>query len=403
VTSAAKEIEFAAPEPYFAQVKGRWGQPLVLSLAVWLTVRIVLYSEAIVVNLIDSKSGAFFAQSDWFFRLFHHWDALYYTALASGGYFGPEAYSPWQSFFPGYPLAIRVVATPLFGLEPTHDQLVVSAVLVANVASLLAGAILFRIVADRFTSRIALGALVLFFVGPYSHFLVAPYTEPLFLVFALAAWLSGSRERWLAAGIFAALASFTRANGIFLIAALMVLFAITRHKAGRPWLTRAIAIGAIGAVGVGSYFIYLFVMTGDPLAWSHAQQAGWNRATQWPWRTLIATLREIAASGSPNMYRIQYAFDLLFAVVLVAVVIVFIVKRWWAEAVLVFLTAVSLMTSSNYVSLARNTLTLFPIVILVASFLGEPRRRWIFWVVLIAGIGLLLFNTRQFTLGLWSD
>ena len=68
--------------------------------------------------------------------------------------------------------------------------------------------------------------------------------------------------------------------------------------------------------------------------------------------------------------------------------------------VLVGLTAASLMTSNYYLSLARNTLTLFPLVLLLADHTASRRR---FAVCLGLSIALLLFNTVQFASGHWAD
>ena len=383
----------------FAQ---RWRRPALGALLLWFAVRVVVYVEAIIVRLID-QGPRMSADPGWFFSLFWNWDSVYFTTLADGGYFGPEAFSVWQSFFPGYPIAIRAVATPLFGLDPTEPQLLAAAWLVALVASSVAAILLWKIAHDSFGEKVALAATALFVAGPYSHFLVASYSEALFLAFALAAWYWATKANWWAAGSFAAAASLTRANGIFLIAALLVVYALARRREGKPWMSRALGLGAIGATGVGSYFLYLFVTTGDLFAWSHAQQAGWGRITQWPWYTMRNSIIQVVTVDNPLMYRIQYVFDIAFALGLIVIFFVLIRKRWWPAAVLVFLTGASMMTSYNYVSLARNTLTLFPIAILFATvFLGE-RFRWIYWVAFGLGFALLLFNVRQFALGLWSD
>ncbi|HXR44202.1 MAG TPA: hypothetical protein VN759_05300, partial [Pseudolysinimonas sp.] len=142
------------------------------------------------------------------------------------------------------------------------------------VASLVAGIAFWRLVADRFGDRVALVATVLLLAGPYSVFLLAGYSEALFLAFAIPAWLCASRGRWIAAGILTAFASFTLINGVFLAAALVVLVAIVLHHAGRHWFWRAVGLGAIGVTGAAAYLVYLWVKTGDLFAWTTAQYVG---------------------------------------------------------------------------------------------------------------------------------
>jgi hypothetical protein len=380
-------------------IRERWSRGALVSLVIWTAAHLVIYIDAIITHRLVHPAD--FTKPGWFFGLFAHWDSVQFIGVASHGYFGPGLASPWQAYFPGYPIAIRAAATLLYGATPDIAHLTVAAWLISLVGSYLATVLFWRIAADRLTRQRAVAATVLLSFGAYAHFLIASYSESLFLVFALAAWLSASRGRWLAAGLFAAAATFTRANGIFVVAALVVLLAFELHRQRRPIVWRTFLMAAVGAAGVGVFFGYLYANTGDPLAWSHAQYVGWGRVTQWPWRTLRRTIGEAVATGSP--FHTQYVLDLLFAVLVVVGFVFLVIRRWWAEAVYVGLTALSLMTSLSYLSLARSTVLLFPLSLLVATALGSRRTAWIYWVVLAGGCVLLLYNTSQFTLGLWSD
>ena len=63
---------------------------------------------------------------------------------------------------------------------------------------------------------------LLFF--PTAVFLVAPYSESLFLAGAIPAFYYARRKRWIMAGMFAAVAMGARAAGIFLLFGLLVEF-----------------------------------------------------------------------------------------------------------------------------------------------------------------------------------
>lgn len=384
-----------------AGVRERWQCPVVGAFIVWAAVRVVLYSVAIVTHVRGDVT--FFRNPVWFAQLFWDWDAHHLSDVAENGYVLTGPASTEQAFFPGFPLATRGVATVLFGGHPDLAAIVVAGVVVTMVASLIAAIVFWRILADRFDDRIALAGTVLLMAGPYSHFLVASYSEALFLAFGLGAWLCASRGRWLAAGILGALASATRINGLFLVVALVVLFVLVERREARPVIARAIGLGAIGVSGAVAYFLYLFARTGNVFAWTTAQEKGWHRVTQAPWETFRVSLDVVIDPASATAFRIQGAFDILFAALVVVGVVFLVRRRWWAETVYVVLTAVPLMTSLSYLSLARNTLLLFPLVMLVASTLRTPRYRWIYWATLAAGVAILLFNARQFALGLWSD
>lgn len=377
-------------------------RPLLGASAIWLVVRMLVLFWAIAVHAATRQGSRVFSQPDWLFRLFFHWDSVYFAGIAKDGYFGAGSLPTWQAFFPGYPAAARGVAALLGGAHPTSTQIIVALGVVAASASLIATALFWRLVEDSQGPRAAAAATVLFVGGPYSLFLVASYSEGLFLVFAIGAWLCASRGNWLPAGILAAGASLTRINGVFLVVALVVLYVLVRRRRREPYLARAIGLGCIGLSTVGAYFAFLFFRTGDPLAWTHAENAGWHRTIEWPWATLYRTLDDML-HGRTDASRLQSGFEVIFAALFVLSCIVLVRRRWWAEATLVGLTTLSLMTSSSYLSLARTSLVLFPLPILVVTTLSSRRWRWVYWTVFAAGIAVLLINTRQFTLGLWSD
>ncbi|HEV7564967.1 MAG TPA: mannosyltransferase family protein [Microbacteriaceae bacterium] len=379
-----------------------WRRPVLGALSIWIAVRAVVVGWALIVHALQPTGSTYFAQPNWFYTLFFHWDSNYFEGIARTGYFASGTPVRWEAFFPGYPLAARGFAALIWGPHLTTTRIDIALWLVSAVASAVAAALLWRLVEDRYGVKVAAGATALFLAGPYSLFLVASYSEALFVVFAIGAWLAATRGHWLASGILAALAGMTRINGLFLVAALAVLFIGVQRKQGKPFLARTVGLVGIGLSGVLGYFVYLFIMTGDPSAWTHAQSVGWHRALNWPWDTLLRTIGQVLYDPVPA-WRLQAALDIVFAVLLVTATVIMARRRLWAEAIMVGLTALSMMTSTTYMSLARDSIVLFPLVILVATTLVSPRRKWIFWVALALGCVVLLINVHQFTLGQWTD
>ena len=370
--------------------------------AVWFGARMILVLWSIVVQLSSPAGSHLFSHRNWPATLFFRWDSLYFAGIAEHGYFGTASLATWPAFFPGYPVATRIVAVVIGGTAPSQAVSTVSMAVVVTGASLVATVLFWLLVQQRSGGRAALAATVLFAAGPYSLFLVASYSEALFLAFALGAWLLAGRGYWFPAGVLAAGASLTRANGVFLIAALVVLYVIHRRSTGAPFFARALGLAALGFCGVGTYFLYLFARTGDPFAWTHAENLGWKRSVRPPWETLWNTA-DVALHSSHLATRQQSFLEILFAALFVIALVVLVRRRLWAEATLVGITLLCLMTSTTYQSLARTSVVLFPLPILLATALTSRRRRWIYRTALIVGFALLLFNTRQFALGLWSD
>jgi hypothetical protein len=347
-------------------VRTGWRRPLVGAAIVWVVVRVVLVVDAVLAHV--GAGDGFLNTPGWLFRLFAQWDSAYFDGIARSGYVGQP--SIWQAFFPGYPAAARAVATLLGGLHPTAQQLAAALWTVSAVASLVAATLLWRLVEERYGPRIAAAATVLLLAGPYGF-------------------------------ILAGLASFTRINGVFLAISLAALLVTVLLRHGRPFVVRTIAMLAIAVSGVLAYFGYLYAITGNVLAWSHAESAGWQRSFEWPWKTYYHTL--LIVGVAPPDQKLQFSLDLVFALLLLLAIMMLARRRQWPEVVYLALAALSLMTSSDLQSLARNTLTLFPLVILVASTLRMPGRRWVFWVIALLGFALLIINAHLFTLGFWAD
>jgi hypothetical protein len=382
-------------------MRNRWWRPIIGAGVIWLSVRLALITLAVTVRSSQPNAAAFFSHPNWLFTLFFHWDSNYFAGIAGSGYFGHESLQRWQAFFPGYPLIARALASLVWGWSPAMPEVVVALSVTSAAASAVASMLLWRMAEDEFGITVARGATVLFFAGPYALFLVASYSEALFLVFAIGAWMGASRGRWLSAGVLSACASFTRINGLFLIAALVVLLVTALAKRGIPFVWRTIGLVSIGLSGIGIYFAYLSAATGNLFAWSDAENAGWHRSLDWPWITLYDTL-DSALHAHPAA-RLQSWLEIIVAVLLIVATVVMVRRRRWPEATLIGLSALAMMTSYSYMSLARNSLLLFPLVILTATTLTVPKWKWVYWTVLAAGGAVLLVNVRQLALGLWAD
>ena len=187
------------------------------------------------------------------------WDAGLFITIAEHGYDGepgrpPDAGLP--AFFPGLPLAMRVVH--LVVPDWTACGLIVS--LVAGLVAVVALARLTEW--EGGSGWAAVAGLLLF---PMAVFLVAGYSEALFLAFAIPAWLAARQGRWpLTAAALAAGASCVRITGLFLAVALIVEFLTSRQPIRRaPWLL-------VPFLPLVAYSFFHYSRSGDWLAWKHA-------------------------------------------------------------------------------------------------------------------------------------
>ena len=114
---------------------------------------------------------------------------------------------------------------------------------------------------------------------PTAFFLLAPYTEPLFLLLSIAAFWFARRNRWIWAMVAGAGAAATRSIGALLIVALAVE-ALVQWRHGRLLLPR---LGAALGVALGplAYLAYWQVRFGDFWAPLDAQR-NWRREATFP-------------------------------------------------------------------------------------------------------------------------
>jgi hypothetical protein len=204
-----------------------------------------------------------------FLSPFFNWDANYYMQIATYGYLpAPDpihtaAYR--AAFFPLYPFLVstlnRVLGDPSW-----------TALLISNLAFLLALFVVRLLVGRHFGDREANAAVWILAFYPWSLFLSLPYTEALLiLLFAVALWLADD-GRWRWAGLAGMAAAMTRAPG--LLSAAIPLAEVARRcfsQRPRTGITVPLLAGAIPAFGWLIVGLVQIVEMGDPLGFIHGQ------------------------------------------------------------------------------------------------------------------------------------
>ncbi|MFD3651363.1 mannosyltransferase family protein [Streptomyces cyaneofuscatus] len=328
---------------------------------------------------------------------FQQWDANHYLHIARDGYFPADA-GPWmegwdnrEAFFPGFPMLLRAV-----------HVVVPSWTAAGLLISLAAGA-----VAVLALSRIArayvpedadgLRAALFFLLSPCAVFLAVGYTEALFLAFALPAWLAARRHRWALACALTALATTVRVSGLFLAAAIAVLFVLSvkarRDRRGAAWL-------ALPALPPLAYSWYLHTRTGDWMAWKSAQERGWYRDFHTPWEAGKNTWNAAFDGVHTTGYAALFQAELAAMLVGLALVALLARHRRWPEAVYVALSLWALGTSYWYVSIPRATLLWWPLWIGLAAL--SLRRPWFRTVYLCVTVPVSALVALAFLTGRWA-
>jgi Mannosyltransferase (PIG-V) len=242
---------------------------------------------------------------DLIFSSMAKWDTQHYLAIAYDGYVEGHAGLPpapnRPAFFPLYPGMVHLLSG--FGASP-------AAVLIAAYAVSLAcffGALVLlrRLTVIELGERYVKPALLLLAFFPTALFFGIPYTESLFLLLVVGAFLAARTGRWAIAGAILALASATRVQGLLLVVPVALLYLYGPRADRDPAPSRGLwpryRIGPEAAwlllapLGVVAFSVYLHFALGDTFAWIHAQEV-FGRHTVDPLTGIWNGLREAGKS-----------------------------------------------------------------------------------------------------------
>ncbi len=317
-------------------------------------------------------------------EIWNQWDVHWYQSIATSGY-GAPGFENSGAFLPGLPALLSLGSHA--GLPLTLTGLLISLIAGAYAAWALGE------LTHTMGGESSYGVLA-WVLAPMAVFLAAPYTEALFCAFAFPAWLQAKRGRWVWAGVLAAFAACVRVNGVFLAAALIVMFLASRP---RRWLPGSALLLAL--LPLGGYLLFLHERTGSWTAWFEFQAAGWDRHFTQPLEALGATYALGFTDGVAASFAVKYRFEIAAMFALLALAVVMLAKRWWGEAAFVLLTCVSLATSSQWYSVPRAALTLAPVWVLLGIWMS--RHRWLRIGYVAVAAPMMIVGAVAFTQGRW--
>ncbi len=338
--------------------------------------------------LMMLENSGFFSQL--FLAPWYRWDTVHYLDIAQSGY-SRAFLSVWPPLYSGL---IQLVSF-------TGISLIAAAVLVSNLCAVGAFILLCRM-AEDLTEGAGNRALFLLAVFPTSFFLVAGYSEPLFILLAAGSLYAGrQRSLWLA-GLLASLAVLTRLQGVILALPLVYEgFVLYRHtRRGKTLRVRLfellkIAIPAVLPVLTAAGFaVYVRFGLGYPWPWE-TLAAEWGQHTGWPWEgiagniTSLAGIRVLTTPINP-LAQITDLAAILFLIVMAGLM----VTRWRGFPVSYTLYTVAglllvltkLDNQGLLVSVSRYALSLFPVFLFAAAKQRRPLPPWANLLLLATGL-----------------
>jgi len=322
------------------------------------------------------------------------WDAGWYLQIAREGYeYTARIGATGQQnivFFPAFPMTIRTVAMLLGNNHPAY---VFGATAASLLLFLLALTYVYHLAREFLTPEESTAALWLLAAYPFALFYGAVYTESLFLLGAAGAFYHFRHGELGRAALWGVVVGLTRPNGFFLCLPLAIC-ALERQPAGERRLSlKDMAAAAAPLGGVLLYSLYIWRLTGNPVAWA-AGHAAWGRTYQGLSTLITQRYRVITESGLPS-YLGHEPYDFLNGLgVLFVIAAVWPLARRFsiAYAVFILINILPPLSAGGLMSAGRFSSVLFPAFFWFAS--AVPARHRAGWIAAFAAFEA--FNAALF-------
>jgi hypothetical protein len=321
-------------------------------------------------------------------RAWDQWDARHYVYLATHGYTALGDARNLIAFFPLYPALISAVSA--LGL-PART----AALLISNVAGVVAAILLYEIARVDGRERAAWRAAAFFTVFPTAYFLLVGYTEALFCALTFGSVLAARHRRWLWAGLLGGLASAARLTGLALLPFLAVELLAARRALRGLW--QLVVPPLLVGLGFATYLLMNLLVLGDPLAFVTVQREHWSHSLAAPWRGFAGALHGISWRVPWEKLTVGGGEIAGGIAAYVATVLSWLRLRP-ADAVYATVVTVLITFLPFWLSIPRYLLGMYPLFLLA----GRITRRWIYLpLVGLSFIALIVFGLA-FGRGYWA-
>lgn len=318
-------------------------------------------------------------------------DTLRYLSIAEKGYEDIE-----NSVFPPlYPLSMRAGGWLLSSFIPSGAGNLLAAIIISNLAFIGSLIFLYRITVTEKDEATARRAIVYLAIFPTAFFLVAAYTESLFLFLALATIWAARRGKFWAAGFSGLLASLTRITGWVLAVPLGYEYMAQREFKWRQIRPDSVAtiLPLIGALAFLAYRSLLDLPGIDLIYRTY-----WYQTTGIPGLDLFTAIRQIIFEGAP----FRLFFDLFCAILLIVTTIIAFrrigVTFGLYSAMLLLFMLLPTSELKPLFSFSRYALVFFPTFMLLARAGQNP---WAHRLIVYPSIALYLYFSGQFFMWGW--
>lgn len=317
-------------------------------------------------------------------QVFDSWDGHWYLDVVREGY--PHHIMPnvtyfvsdaRAAFFPLYPRLVHYLDNVIPG-GPVTVALAVNVLLGAAFIYLIG-----VIAKNLFDVKTSEKAMIIAALFPGSFVLNWAYSEALLLTLACMCFIALSKKMWLWAGIFAALGTACRPNGIALVVACAVASLIA-IKQDREW--KSLIAPLLSPIGFVGFMAFLMHHTDENFAWFRVQSQAWKEGTSFGATAVSRTFDFILnPTGSPTSVLTAAS---MFAMILALIAL----WKFRMPAMYTAYTAVVLalmLIPATVTARPRFLFTAFPLIFPVARALRDDDDKWWPVVLLIFATGLV--------------
>lgn len=311
------------------------------------------------------------------------WDGKWYMEIVRNGY--PREIPPnvtyhvdeaRAAFFPLYPMIARWFDVVLPGGD-------VAAALAVNIVLGIVAITLIGVLARRlYGPAVGRMSVMLAALFPGSFVLSFAYSEALMLVLAAACLLMLVDREWVAAGLFAALATATRPNSVALIVACAVaaFLAIRERREYRSLI--AVALAPLGFI---TFQLWLGRHAGEMGAWFRVQREAWGEGASFGWTAIENTFDAIT---NPLTSPTDTITAICFAATILLVYLAWRVRLHWVPFAYSMAVVALMLAPATVTARPRFMYAAFPLLIAAAKWYEPHRTRdELIWPLTIGACG----------------
>lgn len=295
------------------------------------------------------------------FRALCRWDCGMYLNIATRGYVSVSE-SP---VFPFYPMVARGLATV------TGLPMLLSLVVVANVAGLGALVVIYRIFSRLGGEQAARWGLALFVAFPFAWFHAAGYAESLAMFFVSSSILLALDKKHVAAGVMLALGCGTR--HIAILGGLGLLAIAIQQRGLRPtrllWHRDVLGL-LLPFVGLGAYAVFCYVKFHHPLAFALSRSGSEYGANRFwhdrAWWSFLQAFRDGRDATEPVL-----SSFVLWSVIPLIGAFGLLTRRAWHVLAPYALVLMALFLGASLMGLGRFSASCWPAFLPLGAWLSR--------------------------------